>query len=72
VPFRQRFGEGMTSEVLRRAFEPFFTTKETGKGTGLGLSSVYGFARQFGGFVNITSRVGEGTSVSIFLPHAIG
>lgn len=62
-------GHGMTPEVLRRAIEPFFTTKETGKGTGLGLSSVYGFARQSGGFIDIASEVGRGTSVSIFLPR---
>jgi len=64
-------GQGMAPEVLRRAVEPFFTTKESGKGTGLGLSSVYGFVRQSGGFLNITSEVGKGTSVSIFLPHAV-
>jgi signal transduction histidine kinase len=63
-------GHGMAPEVLRRAFEPFFTTKEPGKGTGLGLSSVYGFARQSGGFLNVTSEVGKGTSVSMFLPRA--
>jgi signal transduction histidine kinase len=63
-------GHGMTPDVLRRAVEPFFTTKEPGKGTGVGLSSAYGFARQSGGFLNITSEVGKGTSVSIFLPHA--
>jgi signal transduction histidine kinase len=63
-------GHGMTPEVLRRAVEPFFTTKEPGKGTGLGLSSVYGFASQSGGFVNVASETGKGTSVSIFLPRA--
>jgi signal transduction histidine kinase len=60
----------MAPEVLRRALEPFFTTKEPDKGTGLGLSSVYGFARQSGGFLDITSEVGKGTTVSIFLPRA--
>jgi signal transduction histidine kinase len=60
----------MAPDVLRRAVEPFFTTKEPSKGTGFGLSSVYGFVRQSGGFLNITSEVGKGTSVSIFLPHA--
>jgi signal transduction histidine kinase len=63
-------GHGMAPDVLRRAVEPFFTTKEPSKGTGFGLSSVYGFVRQSGGFLNITSEVGKGTSVSIFLPHA--
>ncbi len=63
-------GRGMAPEVLRCAVEPFFTTKEPDKGTGLGLSSVCGFARQSGGFINIRSEVGKGTSVSIFLPRA--
>lgn len=63
-------GHGMSPGVLRRAVEPFFTTKEPGKGTGVGLSSAHGFARQSGGFLNITSEVDKGTSVSIFLPHA--
>ena len=63
-------GHGMSPGVLRRAVEPFFTTKEPGKGTGVGLSSAHGFARQSGGFLNITSEVNKGTSVSIFLPHA--
>jgi PAS domain S-box-containing protein len=66
-------GHGMPPEVLRRAIEPFFTTKATkeeGGGTGLGLSSVYGFARQSGGFVEISSEVGRGTTVRIYLPRA--
>jgi signal transduction histidine kinase/CheY-like chemotaxis protein len=61
-------GSGMEPEVLRRAFEPFFTTKPTGKGTGLGLSQIYGFVRQSGGFVRIESRLGDGTSVRLYLP----
>jgi PAS domain S-box-containing protein len=61
-------GSGMTPDVVARAFEPFFTTKEVGKGTGLGLSQVYGFIKQSGGEVVITSRIGEGTEVSIYLP----
>jgi CheY-like chemotaxis protein len=63
-------GSGMSTEVVSKVFEPFFTTKEVGKGTGLGLSQVYGFAKQSGGFVTIESVLGEGTSVSIHLPHA--
>ncbi len=63
-------GTGMAPEVVRRAVEPFFTTKGPDKGTGLGLSSVYGFARQSGGFLDIKSEIGKGTSVSIFLPRA--
>ena len=60
----------MPGEVLERAFEPYFTTKETGKGTGIGLSMVQGMAAQLGGTVVIKSRVGQGTSVSVFLPRA--
>lgn len=61
-------GSGMSPDLLEKVFEPFFTTKPIGQGTGLGLSMVYGFARQSGGQVRIHSRVGEGTSVKIFLP----
>ena len=62
-------GLGMDKETLRRAIEPFFTTKPVGKGTGLGLAQVYGSVRQAGGTVRITSEVGHGTSVSVFLPR---
>jgi signal transduction histidine kinase len=62
-------GCGMTPEVLDRAFEPFFTTKPVGKGTGLGLSQIFGFAHQSGGEVGIESKVGKGTTVSIYLPR---
>lgn len=61
-------GCGMTPEVAARAFEPFFTTKEMGKGTGLGLSQVYGFIAQSGGSATVTTTVGEGATVNIFLP----
>jgi signal transduction histidine kinase/CheY-like chemotaxis protein len=63
-------GSGMTKEVLTQAFEPFFTTKEIGKGSGLGLSQVLGFAKQSGGGMRIETRVGEGTSVRVYLPRA--
>jgi signal transduction histidine kinase len=56
--------------VRAKVFEPFFTTKEVGKGSGLGLSQVLGFAKQSGGGVRVESRVGEGTSVHIYLPRA--
>jgi signal transduction histidine kinase len=62
-------GCGMTGEVMERAFEPFFTTKPVGKGTGLGLSQIFGFAHQSGGEVGIQSKVGKGTTVSIYLPR---
>ncbi|WP_289052499.1 response regulator [uncultured Methylobacterium sp.] len=65
-------GTGIPAEVLARVFEPFFTTKEVGKGSGLGLAQVYGFAKQSGGGVRIDTRVGEGTSVRVYLPRAAG
>jgi CheY-like chemotaxis protein len=63
-------GPGMTDEVLAKAFEPFFTTKEIGKGSGLGLAQVYGFAKQSGGGVCIETKLGEGTTVKVYLPRA--
>jgi len=63
-------GSGMSEEIRARAFEPFFTTKGPGHGTGLGLASVYGFATQAGGSVEIDSSVGAGTTVRIILPSA--
>ncbi len=64
-------GAGMTSEVMARAFDPFFTTKPIGEGTGLGLSQVFGFVKQSGGHVRLRSRVGEGTTVCIYLPRVM-
>jgi CheY-like chemotaxis protein len=65
-------GTGMDAETVSRATEPFFSTKGVGKGTGLGLSMVHGTAVQSGGALFISSRRGEGTTVEIWLPLAIG
>jgi two-component system, NtrC family, sensor kinase len=62
-------GSGIAPDVLPHVFEPFFTTKEVGKGTGLGLSQVYGFAKQSGGTATVTSRVGRGTVITLYLPR---
>jgi CheY-like chemotaxis protein len=61
-------GDGMSQEVLSHAMEPFFTTKDVGKGSGMGLSMVFGFARQSGGTVTLDSKIGKGTTVTIYLP----
>jgi signal transduction histidine kinase/ActR/RegA family two-component response regulator len=63
-------GTGMTAEVQARAFEPFFTTKGPAGGSGLGLSQVFGTAHQSGGWVEIDSAPGRGTTVSVYLPCA--
>ena len=62
-------GVGMPANVQRRAFEPFFTTKPVGKGTGLGLATAYGIIRQSGGYVELESVEGAGTTVRIYLPR---
>jgi PAS domain S-box-containing protein len=61
-------GEGMDAKTLAKATEPFFTTKGVGKGTGLGLSMVHGLAQQSGGFLEISSQLGAGTTAEIWLP----
>ena len=61
-------GMGIPPNLLSQIFDPFFTTKEVGKGTGLGLSQVYGFAHQAGGTVTAESKVGQGTTITVYLP----
>jgi signal transduction histidine kinase len=61
-------GAGMDEPILKRATEPFFTTKGVGKGTGLGLPMVHGMVTQSGGAMQISSQVGHGTSVRLWLP----
>jgi PAS domain S-box-containing protein len=63
-------GTGMSPETLSRAIEPFFSTKGIGKGTGLGLSMIHGLAAQLGGTLDLTSAVGVGTRVDMWLPVA--
>lgn len=65
-------GTGMSPDTVQKAFEPFFTTKPLGEGTGLGLSMVYGFAKQSGGQVEITSEIGAGTTICVYLPRYQG
>ncbi len=65
-------GSGIAPELIDRIFEPFFTTKPTGHGTGLGLATVYGIAKQNGGYIGVESEPGRGSTFTVFLPVAIG
>ncbi len=65
-------GVGMNKKTRQRVFEPFFTTRQMGKGTGMGLASTYGIIRNHGGFINVESKPGKGTTFFIFLPASDG
>nr|WP_152739594.1 MULTISPECIES: ATP-binding protein [unclassified Pseudomonas] len=65
-------GSGVPQSIINRVFDPFFTTKPIGQGTGLGLSMIYGFSKQSRGHVAIDSTVGQGTTVSLYLPRYQG
>jgi len=65
-------GTGISPEIIHKIFEPFFTTKVMGKGTGLGLSTVLGIVKSHGGFVDVCSQTGKGTTFEVYLPATPG
>ena len=64
-------GSGIAPELLDKVFEPFFTTKTADKGTGLGLSTVLSIVKSHHGFIEVFSRVGEGTTFKVYLPATL-
>ncbi|GEM_PF-2914807 len=65
-------GCGIPEEILNKVFDPFFSTKGPGKGTGLGLSTVYGIVKQNGGYIQVDSKPGSGTTFKIYFPRYRG
>ncbi len=63
-------GIGMDEKIMQKIFDPFFTTKEMGRGTGMGLASAYGIIQNHGGFFEVQSQVGRGTTMSFYLPSS--
>jgi signal transduction histidine kinase/CheY-like chemotaxis protein len=65
-------GVGMDEEMMTSLFEPFFTTKKTGQGTGLGLAVAHGIVSQHGGLIDVASKVGAGSTFTVYLPRVSG
>jgi len=61
-------GEGIPGNNINHLFEPFFTTKSVGQGTGLGLSIAYGIIQEHGGWIDVKSKVGQGSCFTIYIP----
>jgi signal transduction histidine kinase len=61
-------GDGIAEEHIAHIFEPFFTTKDVGEGTGLGLSVTHGIVEDHGGFIDVATTAGQGTTFSVYLP----